>query len=378
MKIGIITFHASDNCGSELQAYALQYILENHFNAEVEIINYRSKKQRDMYSLFVPISRFRDVLRNVLRVFMFPILYKEQKGYRKFWRYYHLSNYEYADSNELQNIDGKYDVIVCGSDQIWNYNAGDYSDSYLLDFVHKSKKVGYAVSMGQAILNNSPKNTEKYKRMIADFSALSVREFKSQPMLQSLSPVPVDICLDPTFLLDSNLYIKMSGNNRLIKEKYIFCYAFTYHKQFCDNVINISNRLGLPVYMMDRKQYYIKRVFMSGIKLTPMAGPEAFLNVFRNAEMIFTTSFHGTAFSVIFQKKFWYLNETGGEGDGRATSLLRQFGLMHRYVTPTQIQEIVDLNEPINFVEVEKKLKELREHSLDYIKNNIITQTGNK
>ena len=117
---------------------------------------------------------------------------------------------------------------------------------------------------------------------------------------------------------------------------------------------------------------------MSGIKLTPMAGPEAFLNVFRNAEMIFTTSFHGTAFSVIFQKKFWYLNETGGEGDGRATSLLRQFGLMHRYVTPTQIQEIVDLNEPINFIEVEKKLKELLEHSLDFIKNNIITQTGNK
>lgn len=372
MKIGIITFHASDNCGSELQTFALQNVLEKKFNAEVEIINFRSKQQREMYSIFVPTKRFRDVLRNLLRCFMYPILKKEQIGFRRFWRYYHLSSKEYADSDELSTIDGHYDVVVCGSDQIWNFNAGDYSDSYLLDFVKESKKVGYAVSMGQAILNDSEIHAAKYRKMISDFSALSVREFKSQPMLQSLSPVKVDICLDPTFLLNSQDYEKMAGQKRLIKERYIFCYAFTYHKQFCENVLKLSHRLNLPVYMMDRKQFYIRRVFTTGIKLTPKTGPEAFLNIMQNADMVFTTSFHGTVFSTIFRKNFWYLNETGGEGDGRATSLLRQLGLMDRYVTPADISQIENLQSPIDYEVVYEKLSKLRQESFTFIKTKIV------
>lgn len=371
-RIGLITFHASDNCGSMLQTYALQYVLEKKYGQYVEIINFSNDKQHEMYSIFVKVRRLRDVLRNVLRLILYPSLKKEQDGFRKFWKYYNLSKKSYRSNIELKELDWKYDTVVCGSDQIWNFQTGDYDDAYVLNFLNKTPKVAYAVSLGQAKLNDTSEHKEKYRNLLSDFKAISVREFKSQPLVQSLSKVNVDICLDPTFLISPDVYYNIMPEKRLIKEKYIFCYAFYYHKQFCDNVLELSKRLNLPVYMMDRKQYYIKRVFSTGIKLTPFAGPEAFLNIFKFADMIFTTSFHGTAFSVIFKKKFWYLNETGGEGDGRATSLLRQMNLMQRYVTPTEIKQKKNLWEEINFIDVYNNLEMLRKHSFEFIEENII------
>lgn len=372
MKIAIITFQASDNCGSHLQAYALQEVLEHKYNQEVQVIDFSSPAQQEMYSIFVPTKRFRDVLRNILRIFLYPVLKKEQNEFRKFWRFFNLTPKRYEDSIELSELDGKFDVFVCGSDQIWNYHAGDYADAYLLDFVHKSKKVAYAVSMGQAILNDNPEHATKYKKLLADFSAISIREFKSKEMIQAITKLPVKICLDPTFLLDSSDYDKLMSTKPLIKGKYIFCYAFFYHKMFVENVLRLSRRLGMPVYMIDRKQNIIKGAGRAGIKLTPHTGTEAFLNIFKYATLVFTTSFHGTAFSVNFKKNFWYLNETGGEGDGRATSLLRQLGLMSRYVTPAEIEQINDLLAPIDYTLPYEKLRELRSDSFKFIEENIV------
>lgn len=371
MKVAIITFHASDNCGSMLQAYALQRVISNKYGVENEVLNFSNDAQQEMYSLFVKVRRFRDILRNILRVFLFIPLKKEQMGYRKFWRFYNLSECSYRTSEQMKVLDGCYDAFICGSDQIWNFRAGDYDDAYFLNFIRKTKKVAYGASLGQAHLDDTPEHTQKYTELLKDFSAISVREFKSQALVQSLSKVPVDVCLDPTFLLETVDYEEIMPKEQLIKGPYIFCYAFYYHKQFCDNVLELSKRLNMPVYMMDRKQYYIKRVYKTGIKLTPEAGPEAFLNIFKNASMIFTTSFHGTAFSVNFKKNFWYLNETGGEGDGRATSLLRQMGLMHRYVTPDEIKEKDDLLEKIDFEAVYEKLNALRKHSFEFLEENI-------
>lgn len=374
MKIAIITFHASDNCGSHLQTYALQHVLEKKYAQNVQVIDFSSPKQQEMYSIFVPVHRFRDILRNILRIVMYPVLKKEQNEFRKFWRFFHLTPKRYETSDELLELDGKYDVFVCGSDQIWNYHAGDYADAYLLDFVHKSKKVAYAVSMGQAILNDDPEHEAKYKRLLSDFSAISIREFKSKAMIQSITDLPIEICLDPTFLLDTTDYDRIMPTEPLIKGKYIFCYAFTYHKMFVENVMELSRRLGMPVYMIDRKQNIIKGAGRSGIKLTPHTGTEAFLNIFKYATLVFTTSFHGTAFSVNFKKNFWYLNETGGEGDGRATSLLRQLDLMVRYVTPTEIKLIDDLLAPIDYTMPYERLKTLREVSFSFIEENIVKQ----
>lgn len=370
-KIGLITFHASDNCGSMLQTYALQKVLLNR-GLDVEIINFSCENQREMYSIFVKIRVLRDVVRNIIRLILYPILKREQNGFRCFWKYYRLSKNAYRFNRDLFSIGKMYDCIVCGSDQVWNYKAYDFDDAYLINFAENVRKVAYAVSMGQARLDDDLVQKNKYEKMISDFYAVSIREFKSQSMIQSITNLPVYICLDPTFLINEPDYKSLMGEKRLIDGDYIFCYAFTYHKQFVENVVALSKRLNMPVYMMDRKQNIIKCAWKKGVKLTPAAGPEAFLNVFYYASMIFTTSFHGTAFSVIFKKKFWYLNETGGEGDGRATSLLRQMGLMHRYVTPNELIEIEDLREKIDYDEVYVKLNELRMHSMRFIDEFIV------
>lgn len=371
-KIAVITFHASDNCGSHLQAYALQYVLREKYNQDVTIIDFSNLTQRQMYSVFVPVTCLRDVFRNILRFVLYPILKKEQVEFRKFWRFFNLTPKRYKTSKDLEELDGLYDIFVCGSDQVWNYKAGDYDDAYLLNFVHKSTKVAYAVSMGQAVLNDSSCHTKKYTNLLSDFSAISIREFKSQSMIQAITNLPVKICLDPTLLLDSHIYDELMESKPLISGKYIFCYAFTYNAAFVKCVMKLSERLGMPVYMIDRKQNIINGAGLKGIRLTPHTGTEAFLNIFKYATLIFTTSFHGTAFSVNFRKIFWYLNETGDEGDGRATSLLRQMGLMSRYVTPSEIAEIQNLMAPIDYSFTYDKLNSLRKESFDFIEKNIV------
>jgi hypothetical protein len=133
----------------------------------------------------------------------------------------------------------------------------------------------------------------------------------------------------------------------------------------------LSKKIGMPVYMMERVPWYIQKVFKTGIKLTPSSGPEAFLNIFKNASMVFTTSFHGTVFSVINKKRFWYLNEKNGSGDGRASSLLNQLGLIDRYVTKEEMANI-NLKEEIDYTSVDEKLNKLQFESLEFLKNNIL------
>jgi hypothetical protein len=369
-RIGIITFHASDNCGSMLQTYALQKVLIE-LGCHVEIINFSNEGQRKMYSIFVPLKNFRSIFRNIARLLIYPILAKDKVDYRKFKRFFKLTTEEYSANNELFELDGKFDTFITGSDQVWNYKCPDFDDAYFLNFVSKSKKISYATSLGQANLKLNRNIEDKYRHLLSDFASISVRETNSKVIVQSLYPKNVSVCLDPTLLLNSSSYDKISSAKPLISGEYIICYAFFYNDEFNERVMALSKKIGMPVYMMERVPWYIQKVFKTGIKLTPSSGPEAFLNIFKNASMVFTTSFHGTVFSVINKKRFWYLNEKNGSGDGRASSLLNQLGLIDRYVTKEEMANI-NLKEEIDYTSVDEKLNKLQFESLEFLKNNIL------
>lgn len=366
-KIGILTFHASHNCGSMLQAYALQQILNNKFKINNEIINYSSATQQRMYAILYRPNSLKDVFRNILNLLFYKIIKNNESGYVKFMDKFRLSE-PMSTCNELRNSVENYECIIAGSDQVWNINAMDFDDTYMLPF-NRVKKVAYAVSLGASNPNCSNQK-EKYKRCIEKFSAISVREGNAKKWVFQLINRKVDLCVDPTLLLDKNEWLKIT-NRPIINKPYIFWYAMTYKSDQAELLSFLSKKYNMPVYVMNAKEWSRRLLFFKGIKLTSNGGPEDFLSLVSNAFMIITSSFHGSVFSYIFQKNFWYisLNKTKGNDD-RATFLLDQLGLSERYISSQEARNKNLLIKPeFDF----KHIKPFIEHSFKFIEDEIIS-----
>ena len=177
-KTGIITFHASANCGSMLQAYALQIFLKS-LNVTNEIIDFSNAGQRKMYSVFFSPKSIKEFLRLCLNTLFSPVLLRESKDFADFSRkYLELSEQKFYRNEELVEANLDYDCYVAGSDQVWNVKCKDADLAYFLNFVKEpQKKIAYAVSMGGTDINDlTQEKKQLYKKLVEDFSAISVRE----------------------------------------------------------------------------------------------------------------------------------------------------------------------------------------------------------
>ena len=153
-KIGIITFHSSHNCGSMLQAYALQTVLEKRYGAEVEVIDFSNKGSRNLYGLFDFRLKRSALKHNLLTIRHWKLVNQYRRDYINFKeKYLHTTERQFRNHKELESLDGKYDVIIAGGDQVWNVLCPDADDAYFLDFIHDSKKAAYSPSLGGNNLN---------------------------------------------------------------------------------------------------------------------------------------------------------------------------------------------------------------------------------
>ena len=332
MKIAIITFHASDNCGSQLQTYALSKVIQDHFGVTPDVIDYSNRRQQEMYAVFREIHRVKDLVFNLYRLLFFYWINPYHKSFRDFISdHVHLTDVRYSLPDELKELDGKYDVYIAGSDQVWNTKAYDFDDSYFLDFVTKGRKIAYATSLGATDIIEKSCDKTKYTKLVNEFSMLSVREKNAQLLLQTITDKPIELLLDPTLLLPKRDWDALAGEKPLIKGKYIFYYAFTYAETPNRIVKTISEKFNMPVYIVDANAWAMGRMFMDGFKLAPKFGPKAFLNLIKYSELVLTTSFHGTALSVAMEKKFWFVKTPMlNPRDDRAITLLYQLGLLDR------------------------------------------------
>lgn len=368
-KTAIITFHNSDNCGSMLQALALQNKLEEYTNTEVSIIDFSNEGQQELYSIYEKPTSIKKVVKNIMFTPVYGKLKKQKEDYRKFTEYFNLTNEEYHQNSELEELNGKYDYFVCGSDQVWNVKCPDADDAYFLNFAHEGVKIAYAPSLGGANLADVADDPEKYVDLMNDIKYISIREANGKKWLEQMLNREVPMILDPTLLLSKDEWLKYELKDRVINGDYIFYYAFHYSKEQNEIVKSISKKLGMPVITMDIKRWVLKGVFAYGVKLSPKFGPAAFLNLMNNASMVLTRSFHGVAFSTIFEKKFWMLGKlTNSNGDDRAASILNQLGLTDRMVSLDEISSGLDLDQKIDYTKVKEKLVSLQKNSIDFIK----------
>lgn len=150
MNIGIITYHRAENYGSVLQAYALnKYIKNINSKFHVETIDYYNETQEKMYNLFQSNSSIMNIIRNIHTLLNIKALKNKKKAFKKFISI-HISLSETIgnDTNKLKQYAQKYDICICGSDQIWNIHCDDQDINYFLSFSTNSRKVAYAPSLG--------------------------------------------------------------------------------------------------------------------------------------------------------------------------------------------------------------------------------------
>lgn len=375
-KIGIITFHSSHNCGSMLQAYALQSVLENRYGAEVEIIDYSNRGSRNLYGLFDTRIKKSAIKHNLLTVTHWNLVNQYRKDYLNFKKQYlHTTKQQFKKHKDLEALNGMYDLIIAGGDQVWNVMCPDADDAYFLDFLNDGKKAAYSPSLGGNNINNVVKDTTKYRNLLEKFNFISVREPNGQKWLEQLTGRKVPIIADPTLLLSHEEWLE-NFNIPNIDEKFIFNYAFFHNRPEANAAIQkISEEMGLPVYVLDSKSWAAYRLDKYGIKMFRTTGPIAFLTLMENAEWILTQSFHGTLFSAMFHKNFWSYRapSVNKPGDDRAIAILEQLGLTERYRIIDELPS-QDFSSTINYTNTDELILNLRSTAfsyLDEIMNNI-------
>lgn len=356
MKIGILTFQQAINYGAVLQLYALQKTIRK-LGIDSEVINYISPKLENDYKII----RYNDGLKNLLAsIFCAKAFYERKRRFKIFEKKYLNLTDELYSKTDLSRMCNEYDYVITGSDQVWNYNITDTDSTYMLDFIKDSnKKISYSASFGVAQIPDELKIW--YKNLLQDFNAISVREKHGHNILKEICNRDTTVTLDPTLLLDKCEWESFCHNFRE-KTKYILVYSLRNSNLLNSIVKNLKKETGYDVIVLNPRARYMYTKDSRAI-----AGPEEFVNLFFNAEYVLTDSFHGTAFSINFNKKFLCeLNTDKNNVNSRLESLFDLLNLKNR--TIDSLQNLDKIYDAIDYNRINNILDEERGKSINYLK----------
>lgn len=313
MKVLFITLHSINNPGSALQAFALNRFLQKN-GIENEIIDYRPPYSK------VGRRKFRAIISSIL---FFPSFISSNRKYSRFMKQnMTLTEKTYRKYSSLLSNPPQADVYMTGSDQLWNtfYDCGR-DDSYYLRFVAKGKKVAYSTSVGKSDISDN--ELSFIIERIKDFEMLSLREKSTCELFQSVLNKPVRWVCDPVLLLPASDYDGFQTS--LCKEKYAVVYLSEKSDLLEQVIARVREELGLSIIQAGG---LVKRC--SCDKLISAVGPEDFISLIKNAELVISSSFHATAFSLLLHKNFISILP-GGNGE-RIISILELSHLKNKIV----------------------------------------------
>lgn len=357
MKVGVITFHRALNYGALLQAFALRYSLAE-LGADAEILDYRNQVIEDMY-FYPSFWQRRTVKDKVKFLVQGKSELKRREKFEKYRKKYLNLSREITAGNDMINLSKEYDIFVTGSDQVWNYGAHNFDANYFLHFINdKKRKYSYAASFGVSSLPKDLK--DNYKELLGNFAMCSVREEQGLKILGDLGIENRRIDLDPTMLLTKEEWKSQFDISDYQHERYIFAYYFELTDTLRAYIEKLALETGCIVMFVGSP---LKAPFKCRCKALRTADPVDFVKTVANAEYVVTNSFHGTAFSIIFNKKFCVeLLKTASRVNSRIENILRTFSLENRLIDSSSI------NDSINWDGINSKMTELRKNSLNYLK----------
>lgn len=358
MKVGILTFHNVVNYGAVLQAYALQKFLEDK-GYEVEVIDYQNNYFKKFYSPFYITKPY--LRKTLYMLYAFGQKSKRLKIFAEFRnKFLKQSSEQYTPAN-IKDIDDKYDCIIVGSDQVWNLVLSDGDENYFLPFVNRARKVSYAASIG---LKEIP---EKYKeifgKLVNSFDIISVREKSAAELLKDYTNKNISVNNDPVLLLTKEKWGKLDiEKNKVCAGDYIVVYKINRDDSYL-YADELAKKTGLPVIVIKPD-----KTCKINCKKVKCASPDQFVSLFYNAKYVVTDSFHGTVFSIIFEKQFLYVPDTSKDNRNiRILDLLDKVGLKNRIYSG----RVSAIEEIINYDNVRDLLEKERQVSANYLRKAI-------
>lgn len=363
MKISIISIIDNVNIGTYLQAYALAKVLER-LGHKPEYVNY-SRPSQDILQLFLKTFRH-----SPLRWPGAWIGVAKRAGVLKRQRQFikdYLSTRYLVGYTAVKKNPPSADIYMTGSDQVWNSaHNGGLDKTFFVGYAPVGAKIfSYAASIG---MENFPaKEQEDVKQLLSRYKAISVREVSAIRILSDLGidKSKLHLVLDPTFLISKEDW-KLKAKDFQLSAPYVLCYYVS------SDMVQEINRVS---------QYVAKKKGFKIVLVTPSdkgnvncdihiknATPQMFLSLFLNASYVVAGSFHGTAFSINFQKDF--VSILPCKFTTRVESLLSIFGLEDRMIGP-QNNDLSHILTPINYTKVTEKLDRERERSMDFLKSQL-------
>lgn len=363
MKIGILTFHRAENFGAVLQCYALQSFLESQ-GFEVKVIDYRCKAIEQTYyflnikSLFSRFNIFASILNYMNQIYQWKDRLHRKRGYENFRKkFLHLTD----PMNEIEKDLG-FDVYITGSDQVWNTQLLHGLDKmYFLDFPQSegTKRISYAVSSEQNAINELRKYENYLRRALNNFTSISVRESAFAYELKKYTSKNIHVCLDPTFLIAREDYIKLAIRPKY--NNYILVYHMAEIPEGSKLAEKIARKNGAKIVEIHAR--FANRKDKS--RHIQNVGPLELLGYIAYANMVITTSFHGLALSLILEKNFYVMSKSGNL---RLRNICSELGLSNRIIVPESDVFLDD----INYKSVSEKIRNLSEYSKKFLVNSII------
>ena len=353
MKIGILTFINTLNFGASLQTYALQKTLES-MGAQAEIIRYvnRAVEDREKKTGKKNLKKLFSLVR------MGRALRRKEAAFRRF-EAEHIRFGAVLTPESAKQTEGEYDLFVTGSDQVWNQRITGNDNTFFLDFVTDgSKRLSYAPSFGNDVFPEERK--KEVGAFLAKFRALSVREKAGARLIRELCGRSAQTVVDPTLLLSKSDWEK-EFSFRPKPEHYILVYFPHNKKKVFDFVDKLRAETGLPVIYLS-----ISPKPQRGVTTIYDASPEKFLGWIYHADYVVTGSFHGTAFSLNFEKQFFYESNSN---ENRIGNLVRLTGTQERSIDNRGV-----LSQKIDYSRVTPLLERERESSLNWLRESIFSE----
>ena len=360
MKTGLVTFYHIHHYGALLQAYATEQAVES-LGSQCEIIDYYVNQDNDLFRKPTGLGSTAADVHTALHYKPLRTRYERFESFAK--QHLKISGHRFLSLEELEQAELPYDLILAGSDQIWNpkiFPDGHFDPVFFGAFSQR-RKIAYAPSFG---VPRVPEGMEEELRgYLEQFSHVSVRERQGQKIVENVAGRNVPVVLDPTLLLDRQAWGQIA---RAPEEKqgYILCYCVSRPGALEPYIRRLAETTGLPVVQLcgTRQKVHPKA------KCVLDAGPAEFLGLFRGASYVCTNSFHGTVFATQFHVPF-FTNLAPGElaapESSRTFSLLSRLGLTERIIGKG---DTAGLEEAIDWAAVEEKLTAARQSSLDYLR----------
>lgn len=369
MKIGIMTINSAYNFGCVLQAWALQKYLEKSGH-QVSIINYRIPEIDNVYRLFQERERYSfrplNQLYNGLRHIKFNLTQKPRiKKAAKFEHFINeVMNTTRVYSSLRELVEGEagkeYDVLVTGSDQVWNGSiTKGLKPAYFLGFDRSGKKkIAYAASIGKLELSKAEQDF--FREYLKEYDSIAVREHSARQLVAPLVDKPVSVVVDPTLLLERSDFDAMKVASKF-RKPYILVHVIGKDKDLKEIVEQVSEQTGLPVV-----QNRMKKQFSNELGRFADAGPEEFIGLVEGAELVITNSFHATVFAIIYERNFITIPHK--KYPERMVNLLQETGLEnHLIATAEELPEkVADLTP--DYKRVKALLEKRQEKSRKYLK----------